>query len=130
MRNELSDRRQAIRMRLAGETVATIQRVLHRSDAWVRKWWHRYLNAGGEGLYDLSRAHNAVVDRTPPHIERAVLSIRRRLVAHATPQTRYAFIGAATIREELRNLGFTPIPALRTIEHILQRHNLTSPPLR
>jgi putative transposase len=130
MRNELSDRQQAIRMRLAGETVTTIYRTLHRSDAWVRKWWHRYLNAGGEGLYDLGRAHNAVVDRTPMHIERAILSIRRRLVAHATPQTRYAFIGAATIREELQTLDFTPIPALRTIERILQRHNLTSPPLR
>lgn len=130
MRNELSDRQQAIRMRLAGETIATIYRALRRSDAWVRKWWHRYLNAGGEGLYDLSRAHHAVVDRTPPHIERAVLSIRRRLVAHATPQTRYAYIGAATIREELQSLGFTPIPTLRTIERILQRHNQTSPPLR
>lgn len=45
MRNELSDRQQAIRMRLAGETTAAIYRV---------------------------------VDRTPPHIERAILSIRQR----------------------------------------------------
>jgi len=130
MRNELTDRQQAIRMRLAGEKMATIYRTLHRSEAWVQKWWLRYLNAGGEGLYDLSRAHNAVVDRTPPHIERAILSIRRRLAAHATPQTRYAYIGAATIRAELQSLGFTPIPTLRTIERILQRHNQTSPPLR
>lgn len=130
MRNELSDRRQAIRMRLAGETMATIYRTLQRSEAWVRKWWHRYLEAGGEGLYDLSRIHGAVVDRIPMHIERAILAIRRRLVAHATPQTRYALIGAATIREELQALGFAPIPTLRTIERVLQRHNLTSPRLR
>ena len=50
MRNELSDRQQAIRMRLAGETIATIYRTLQRSEAWVRKWWHRYLASGGEGL--------------------------------------------------------------------------------
>ena len=130
MRNELSDRQQAIRMRLAGETMATIYRALHRSKAWVRKWWHRYLDTGGEGLYDLSRAHGAVVDRIPMHIERAILAIRRRLVAHATPQTRYALIGAATIRQELNGLGFAPIPTLRTIERVLQRHNLTSPRLR
>jgi len=130
MRNELSDRQQAIRMRLAGETMATIYRTLQRSEAWVRKWWHRYLEAGGEGLYDLSRIHGAVVDRIPMHIERAILAIRRRLVAHATPQTRYALIGAATIREELQALGFAPIPTLRTIERVLQRHNLTSPRLR
>ncbi len=130
MRNELSDRQHAIRMRLAGETMATIYRTLQRSEAWVRKWWHRYLDAGGEGLYELSRAHGAVVDRIPMHIERAILAIRRRLVAHATPQTRYALIGAATIREELTGLGFAPIPTLRTIERVLQRHNLTSPRLR
>jgi transposase InsO family protein len=130
MRNELSDRQQAIRMRLAGETMATIYRTLQRSEAWVRKWWHRYLDSGGEGLYDLSRAHAAVVDRIPMPIERAILAIRRRLVAHATPQTRYAFIGAATIREDLNALGYTPIPTLRTIERVLQRHNLTSPRLR
>jgi putative transposase len=130
MRNELSDRQHAIRMRLAGEPIATIYRTLQRSDSWVRKWWHRYLSAGGEGLYDLSRAHNTIVDRTPMHIERAILTIRRRLNAHATAQTRYAFIGAATIREELMGLGFKPIPTLRTIERILQRHNLTSPRLR
>lgn len=130
MRNELSDRQHAIRMRLAGETLATIYRTLQRSEAWVRKWWHRYLDAGGEGLYELSRAHGAVVERTPMHIERAILAIRRRLAAHATPHTRYALIGAATIREELNALGFTPIPTLRTIDRILQRHNLTSPRLR
>ncbi len=130
MRNELSDRQQAIRMRLASETIATISHTLQRSETWVRKWWHRYLAAGGEGLYELSRAHHALVNRTPMHIERAILTIRRRLVAHATPQTRYAFTGAATIQHELKQLGFTALPTLRTIERILQRHNLTSPRLR
>ena len=77
MRNELADRQQAIRMRLAGETLATIQRTLQRSRTWVRKWWHRYLEAGGEGLYDLSRAHGTLVERTPMHIERAILAMSR-----------------------------------------------------
>lgn len=130
MRNELSDRQQAIRLRLAGETIATISHTLQRSETWVRKWWHRYLEAGGEGLYELSRAHGAVVNRTPMHIERAILAIRQRLAGHATAQTRYAFTGAATIQAELKQLGFTLLPTLRTIERILQRHNLTSPRLR
>jgi len=65
-----------------------------------------------------------------PHIERAILSIRRRLMAHATPQTRYTLIGVPTIREELKTLGYLPMPTLRTIQRILQRANLTSPPLR
>jgi hypothetical protein len=57
-------------------------------------------------LYDLTRATHQVVRRTPPHIERAVLSVRRRLEARATPQTRYGQIGAAAIREELRTKAF------------------------
>ena len=130
MRNELSDRQQAIRMRLAGDTFGMISHALCRSATWVRKWWHRYLNAGGEGLYDLTRAHGNLIQRTPAHVERAILAIRRRLVAHATPQTRYALVGAATIQDELKSLGYTPLPTLRTIDRILQRANLTSPRLR
>ncbi len=130
MHDELSLRHQAIRMRMAGDAVATICRTLRRSEPWVHKWWQRYLALGSEGLFDLTRANERVVNRTPPHIERAVFSIRRRLAAHATPQTRYTLVGAPSIRTELRALGYVPIPTIRTIERILQRANLTSPPLR
>jgi hypothetical protein len=67
------------------------------------------------------------VNRTPAHIERAILSIRRRLAARATLETRYALIGAVTILAGLKALGYTPLPTLRTIDRILQRANLTSP---
>lgn len=130
MKDELSLRHQAIRMRLAGESVLRICHTLRRSSRWYHKWWQRYLELGTEGLYDLTRASQHVVNRTPLHIERAVLSIRRRLAAHATPQTRYALVGAATIQIELKGLGYTPLPTLRTIERILQRANLTSPHVR
>ncbi len=129
MKDELSLRHQAIRMRLAGESVLLICRTLQRSTVWFHKWWQRYLELGTEGLYDLTRANHQVVNRTPPQIERIVLSIRRRLAAHATPQTRYAFVGAATIQTELRALGYMPVPTRRTIERILQRAHLTSPRL-
>lgn len=129
MLDELSARQQAIRMRLAGEPVTLICKVLKRSEAWVFKWWQRYVAAGYDGLYELSRAHTSLVNRTPAHIERAVVSIRRRLAAHATPQTRYALVGAVTIRTELEALGYSPLPSLRTIDRILQRSRLTNPPL-
>lgn len=130
MNDELTLRHQAIRMRLAGESVLLICRTLQRSSVWLHKWWQRYLELGTEGLYDLTRANHQVVNRTPPHIERAVLSIRRRLAAHATPQTRYALVGAATIQTELKALSYTPLPTLRTIERIIQRANLSSPHIR
>lgn len=130
MYNELSDRQAAIRRRLAGESVEAICQSLHRSEAWFHKWWYRYLTEGPDGLYDLTRANHQVVNRTPPHIERAVISIRRRLAARATVQTRYSLVGAATIRAELKALGHAPLPALRTIEGIVARAGLTCPPLR
>jgi transposase InsO family protein len=130
MKDELSVRQTAIRLRLAGESVESICRTLKRSKTWFHKWWQRYLESGPEGLYDLTRGHCQVVNRTPPHIERAVISIRRRLAARATPQTRYSQIGAAQIRAELEALGSSPLPCLRTIERIVARAGLSCPPLR
>jgi hypothetical protein len=66
---------------------------LGRTEAWLHKSWHRYLEFGAEGLYDLTRARH-VVQRIPPELERTSLTIRRRLQAHATPATRYRLIGA------------------------------------
>src|SRR6266849_1915230 len=130
MRNELADRQAAIRRRLASQSVEMICQSLHRSEAWFHKWWQRYLTYGPEGLYDISRANHRVVNRTPPHIERAVIGVRRRLAARATPKTRYSLVGATAIRVELKALGYTPLPALRTIESIVTRAGLTCPPLR
>lgn len=130
MKDEITTRKMAIRLRLAGETVESICGTLKRSKRWFHKWWQRYLTLGPEGLYDLTRANHQVARQTPPHIERAVLTVRRRLEARSTPQTRYAQIGAAAIREELRTLGLTPLPSLRTIGRILQRAGQTNPSLR
>lgn len=128
--DELSLRQTAIRMRLAGERVERICQTLHKSEAWLYKWWRRYLEIGAEGLYDLTRGNRQVVNRTPAHVERAVISIRRRLAARSTPQTRYSQIGALQIRTELERLGYTPLPSTRTIERIIERAGLSCPPLR
>jgi len=130
MQNELSVRQSAIRLRLAGQSIESICRTLKRSRAWFHKWWRRYLESGPEGLYDLTRGNHQVVNRTPPQVERAVISIRRRLAARATPQTRYSQIGAAQIRAELETLGYSPLPSLRTIRRIIVRAGLSCPPLR
>jgi len=130
MKDELSLRQMAIRLRLAGENVGSICTTLKRSKPWFHKWWQRYLAMGPEGLYDITRANHQVARRIPPHIGRAVISVRRRLEARATPQTRYNQIGAGKIREELRILGLTPLPTVRTISRILERAGKTNPSLR
>ncbi len=130
MQDELTARQRAISLRLAGRPVKHICSALGRCEAWFHRWWRRYLEAGPEGLYDLTRANHHVAQHLPPELERAILSIRRRLQAHAEPATRYRLIGAPAIRAELKALGIRPLPCERTLERVLERHGLTAPRVR
>src|SRR5262245_48402904 len=130
MKDELTARQRPSSLRLAGQPVKHLCSTLGRSEAWFHKWWRRYLEAGPEGLYDLTRANHHVAQHISPELERAILSVRRRLQAHATPASRYRLIGAPAILAELKSLGIRPLPCGRTIERVLQRHGLTAPRVR
>jgi putative transposase len=130
MNDELVARHRAITLRRAGRPVQAICAAVGRSEVWFRKWWHRYLEAGPEGLYDRTRANHHIALRISPELERTILSIRRRLQAHATPATRYSLTGAGTILAELKSLGIRPLPCERTIERVLERNGLTAPRVR
>ena len=88
MQDEFAARQRAITLRLSGRPVQSICQVLGRSTFWFHKWWCRYLQAGAEGLYDLTHATHHVAQRITPELERAILSIRRRLQAHALVRAR------------------------------------------
>jgi putative transposase len=130
MNDEFSARQRAISPRLAGRPIKLICSVLGRGEAWLHKWWRRYLESGPEGLYDRTRANHHVAQHISPELERTILSIRRRLQAHTTPTTRYSLIGATAILAELKGLGIRPLPCERTIERVLQRNGLTAPRVR
>jgi putative transposase len=130
MNDELAARQRAITLRLAGRSIQALCAAVGRSDRWFHKWWHRYLETGPEGLYDQTRANQHVAQRTSPELERAILSIRRRLQAHATPASRYCLTGAPAILAELKALGIRPLPCARTIERVLERQGLTAPRVR
>jgi len=130
MHDELAARHRAITLRLAGRPIKAICTAVGRSEVWFHKWWGRYLRAGPEGLYDLTRANHHLAQRISPELERTILSIRRRLQAHATPATRYSLIGATAIRAELKTLGIRPLPCERTIGRVLERNGLTAPRVR
>jgi len=129
MKDEFSDRHQAIRLRLAGQAVEAICHALGRSREGFHTWWRRYQALGVGGLFDLTRARHQ-----PPHIspelERTIINIRRRLESPLHPQTRYGLIGASAILAELKALHVRPLPCLRTIERVLERHGLTMPRVR
>ena len=130
MNDEFTARQRAITRRLSGRPVKYICQALGRSQFCFHKGWRRYLEAGAEGLYDLTRANHCVAQRLPPELERTILSIRRRLQAHATPATRYSLMAADAIRAELQALNIRPRPSRRTIERVLQRNGLTAPRVR
>jgi putative transposase len=129
MNDELAARHRAMTLRLAGRNVKSICLAVGRTQAWFHKWWRRYLESGAEGLYDRTRA-NHHAQRIPPELERTILSIRRRLQAHASPATRYSLIGVSAIRAELKALNVHPLPCARTIDRVLQRNGLTAPRVR
>jgi putative transposase len=130
MYDDFAARQRAITLRLSGRSVQSICQALGRSERWFHKWWRRYLELGADGLYDLTHATPHLAQRISPELERAILSIRRRLQAHATPATRYSLIGASAILAELQALGVQPVPNPRTIERVLQRNGLTAPRVR
>src|SRR5436305_10013327 len=130
MTDQCTARQRAITLRLGGRSVKSICSALGRSEFWCHKWWRRYTESGAEGLYDLTRANHQVAQRISPELERTILSIRRRLQAHATPGTRYSLIGADAILAELKALNVRPLPSRRTIERVLQRNGLTAPRVR
>src|SRR4051794_17484928 len=130
MKDEFTARQRAITLRLSGRSVKSICSAPGRSEFWFHKRWRRYTESGAEGLYDLTRANHQVAQRIAPELERTILSIRRRLQAHATPGTRYSLIGADAILAELKALSVRPLPGRRTIERVLQRNGLTAPRVR
>jgi putative transposase len=129
MKDEFTDRHQAIKLRLAGYSVAHICQTLGRSLNWFHSWWRRYQAMGVAGLFDLTSARQRP-SRLPPDLERTILSIRKRLESQQHPQTRYSLIGASAILAELKALHIQPLPCERTIERVLERHGVTAPPVR
>jgi hypothetical protein len=129
VKDEFSDRHQAIKMRLAGQSVEVICQTLERSREWFHTWWRRYQAMGVAGLYDITRARQST-SLISPEIERTILSIRKRLESTYHPQTRYALIGASAIQAELKSLNIRAVPCVRTIERVLQRNGVTLPRVR
>ncbi len=129
MKDEFSDRHQAIKLRLAGQSVEAICQTLERSREWFHTWWRRYQAMGAAGLYDLTRARQRS-SLISPELERTILMIRKRLESTYHPQTRYALIGASAIQAELKALHIHSVPCARTIERVLQRNGVTLPRVR
>jgi len=91
-------------------SISEAARVFQTTRTTVRKWLRRY--RGGQGLRDRSRRPERSPNKTPPHIEEAVVDMRKK--------TRY---GPHKLRDWLIRTQGLDIPHW-TIRNILYRNNL------
>jgi transposase InsO family protein len=119
-------RQRAIDLFIAGKKPSQISRAVGRSRAWFYNTLARYRNGGRAGLVSRSRAPKRVSNRTAEAVEAAVVRVRQTILRGEDADLRYASIGANTIASELKRAEIEP-PSRRTIQRILQRHQLVEP---
>jgi putative transposase len=102
-----------------GNSLRSVARQFGENLSVVQRWVER---AGGRPLdlvdwADLPRSPHAVANRTDLIVEELVLALRKEL----REQSALGEYGAAAIHEEMVERGFKKVPAIRTINRILER---------
>lgn len=131
-RSDQSDarqRRHGVRLYRAGQPAKSIVQKLKRSRSWLYKWiryraqhpWTRFRSG--------SRAPRHHPNQTSPAVARRVLRLRHYLARHASPNTRFAGVGARTIQREYRR-RYGPPPSLSTLQRLLNRNHCITPAQR
>jgi transposase len=109
-------RQQAIARYLADVKIDDICRQLACSKSWLYKWKARYQPSDPTWAKERSRAPKTLAAKTPTRIEQAVVEGHQSLARNGRSA------GARAIRQTLEQQGLEPLPAIRTIYRILQRH--------
>jgi transposase-like protein len=113
----MSSRREFARLASQpGANMAKLCRAASISRKTGYKWLWRYRKEGDPGLQDHSRRPKRSPKRTKEKIEAAVLEIRAK-----------RHWGARKIEQRLSTLGYREVPAVSTIQGILQRHQQVLP---
>jgi hypothetical protein len=110
-------RNQAVVRYLAGEKSAAICHDLHCAKSSLYKWQAPYQADDLEWAQGLSTQPRHTPSQVPQRIAQRVLALRQTLVQSGKHGS------AASIQQELEQQGITPIPSLRTLSHMLQRHD-------
>lgn len=104
----------------AGQSLREVAAQYGVSTPTVQRWVER---AKGKRLdradfSDQPESPHKVANRTSAEIERQALQLRREL----KEQSDLGEFGAAAIHREMERRNLRPLPAVRTISYILQRH--------
>jgi transposase len=119
-------RKEAVRMRVAGQTEVEVAEELGRSVRWVRKWLARWRETPDDPDWarSRSRAPGSSPQATNEEIVEQVLAARRKLEEDPRAQR-----GAAAVAWQLEVMGMPAddIPQARTIQRIISRAGLAQP---
>ncbi len=119
--NKIECRKEAVRRRHMGESVASICRELNVSRKWFYKWYNRYQSNDSNWHQDQSKAPKHQPHKIDNEVERLVLKVREQL-----EKTKYAQIGATAIAWQIQKLGCSP-PPIWSINRILKRNGKIRP---
>ena len=122
MITEITLRKKAVNLDLQGTKKTEIARRLNKSRLWVHRWVNRYdARCPEESLQNRSCAPKAIKETYPKKIKDLVLRSRQERQTRKRPAYQYALIGAEAIHYELRELGVSPLPPVRTIHAWLKQ---------
>jgi transposase InsO family protein len=129
MSREIELRVEAMRRLLKGETKSSISRALGKSRKWVSYWSARYDPSNPiRSLQNRSSAPQNPQQAWPDAIKQMVLNSRHLRMAAQAPTYEYALIGAEAIHFELKALGLSRVPPVRTIHYWIEQAGLVSAP--
>lgn len=121
MEQRYLERIEAVKRHLAGEKPVTIYKSLGKKRTWFYYWISRYNSNDPNWYKDKPNINKIIKNKIEQKLEDTICAVRNNLV-----NTKYAQIGAFTIRLGLENLKIKKIPTDRTIERVLKRNKLTN----
>lgn len=119
MKKAIQKRAEAVQRYLAREDPRSIYSSLRKSKTWLYKWVNRYKSGDPAWCQDQSKQPRISPRRTTNEIEEIVKMVRLSLY------NKGLFCGDQAILWELEDMQVQPLPSLRTINRILNRHGLT-----
>lgn len=116
--SEEQRRKQAVTRYLNGDKIEVICHEMHCSKSWLYKWKGRYQPDDPGWATSRSTHPQHRPRQLPQSIAQRVVAYRQTLTPNGKKWS------AAAIQNDLQQQGIEPIPSVRTINRMLQRHDL------
>jgi len=123
----LEERKSAIHLLRAGQSVRSVAAEMGRTRRWVRKWRKRYQTEGWGALKDRSRRPHQIVRQTTEVHKQAIRKARSELEAEAAEGKGLKYVGGQAIRTRLKEKGIRPLPSTSTVERVIRAAGMTRP---